>query len=317
MPEKEMNTFGIVIHGGGGAIKFKDYPKDEEEKQIKDLNLALEKGYKILEKGGSSLDACTEAVLFLEDSPYYNAGKGAVLNSEAEHELDASIMCGSSKACGAVGVVKTIKNPILAARMVMEKSPHNFIAALGAEKFAKENGIEIVKNSYFKTEKRYQQYLKAKEQDVIILDHDDNQTGSIGTVGAVALDKNKNVAAATSTGGLTHKHPGRIGDTGVIGAGTYADNNTAALSCTGTGDVFLAVSAAKTISDLIEYKGLSLYEACKIVLENIKNNNGLGGVIGITQKADIIELFNTEGMFRGHYLSNGQKKVRVYKSLPP
>jgi beta-aspartyl-peptidase (threonine type) len=306
--------FGIVIHGGAGGIKRENNSPEEEQAYLKALENSIDAAYLILEQEGSSIDAVTEAVKILEDCPLYNAGCGAVMNALGKHELDASIMDGATGKSGGVGIVTTIKNPILAARKVMEESPHTLLAADGAEGFAKQYSLEEVNNEYFTTELRKQQYLKAKKKNKILLDHEtDSSKGSVGTVGAVALDQNGNVAAATSTGGLTNKFPGRIGDTAVIGAGTYASNKTAAISCTGTGDTFLAISASKTVSDLMQYKNLNLKDAAKYTLIEIKKKNGIGGIIGITKDCEIVEAFITEGMFRGHHLSNGRKKVLMYK----
>lgn len=305
--------FGLVVHGGAGGVLRKNYSESEQKTHLDVLEQAVNAGYGVLSKGHSSLDAAIAAVRVLEDSPLYNAGKGAVYNAAGEHELDASVMDGQTKSCGGVGAVKTVKSPILLARKVMEDSPHTLMAAAGAEQYAQDCGLDMVENSYFNTDKRYQQYVLAKKHNVITLDHiDDDSHGSKGTVGAVALDQSGNIAAATSTGGLTHKMVGRIGDSAVIGAGTYADNDTAALSCTGTGDVFLAVSATKMVSDMMAYKGLSLHDAVAAVLNEIKLRGGDGGMIGITKDAEIIESFNTTGMFRGHRLSNGQKSILMF-----
>ncbi|MEW6652194.1 MAG: isoaspartyl peptidase/L-asparaginase, partial [Bacteroidota bacterium] len=244
------------------------------------------------------------SVNILEDSPLFNAGKGSVLTENGEVELDASIMEGKTLAAGAVAGVKHIKNPINLARLVMEKSPHVMMIGIGAEEFAKQNNYELVDNKYFITEERWQQYLKIKEA----------QDKKHGTVGCVALDKNGNLAAGTSTGGMMMKKFGRVGDTPIIGAGTYADNNTCAVSATGHGEYFIRLSVAKDISSLIEYKNFSLEQAANEVI-NVKLTKigGTGGVIAIDKNGNISMPFNTEGMFRAYHLSDGKPVVKIYK----
>jgi beta-aspartyl-peptidase (threonine type) len=312
-------TYGIVVHGGAGGVIRNNYTQAEEKAQLDVLEQAIDAGYAILERGGNSKDAAIAAIKIFEDSPLYNAGKGSVFNADGKHELDASFMDGASLKGGGVGIVKTIKNPVLVARKVMEDCPHTLLAAEGAERYAKEHGFDMVENEYFSTKKRYEQYLQAKKKDDITLDHgdsidcsQDDEMGSMGTVGAVVLDKNGNLVAATSTGGLTHKHPGRLGDSAVIGAGTYADNDTAAISCTGTGDIFLSIAAAKTMSDYLEDNNLCLSKAANAILEEVTQRGGRGGLIAITAKGESIEAFTTEGMFRAHRLSNGEKNIAMY-----
>ncbi len=300
----QSSKYGLVIHGGAGSIFKKNIPLEKEAAYTEKLNEALSAGYKILENGGTSLDAVNASVNILEDSPLFNAGKGSVLTENGEVELDASIMEGKTLAAGAVAGVKHIKNPINLARLVMEKSPHVMMIGIGAEEFAKQNNYELVDNKYFITEERWQQYLKIKEA----------QDKKHGTVGCVALDKNGNLAAGTSTGGMMMKKFGRVGDTPIIGAGTYADNNTCAVSATGHGEYFIRLSVAKDISSLIEYKNFSLEQAANEVI-NVKLTKigGTGGVIAIDKNGNISMPFNTEGMFRAYHLSDGKPVVKIYK----
>src|SRR5687768_8969934 len=268
----------IVIHGGAGTI-LKSQMTDEREKEyINALTEALRSGYSILKNGGSSLDAVESTVRMLEDNPLFNAGKGAVFTNEGKNELDASIMNGKTLSAGAVAGVTTIKNPISGARAVMEKSSHVMMAGKGAEQFAAQAGLEIVDPSYFRTESRWESLQRIKKEDSLKteMDHSDkkqkallnhtNHDSKFGTVGAVALDINGNLAAATSTGGMTNKKFGRIGDSPIIGAGTYADNNTCAISCTGWGEYFIRLVIAKTVSDMMEYGKMSLQKAAEEVI---------------------------------------------------
>jgi beta-aspartyl-peptidase (threonine type) len=297
--------FGIVIHGGAGVIK--DLPADLENQYKAKLSEALEAGYKILESGGSSLDAVTKAINIMEDSPLFNAGKGAVLNDLGFAELDASIMDGSNLNAGAVAGIRHIKNPINLARLVMEKSPHVMLIGQGAEEFAFHNSFEYVDSTYFITERRFRQYIRMKKQR-------DSAETLKGTVGAVALDKNGNLAAGTSTGGMMLKKFGRVGDSPIIGAGTYANNNTCAVSATGHGEFFIRLGVAKDISDLMEYKKMSLNEAADIVInKKLVGFDGDGGVIAIDRYGNYAMPFNTPGMFRGVKISDGAREVKIYK----
>lgn len=294
------NKFGIVIHGGAGVIK--NLPPEIEKEYISKLSEALEAGYKILQNDGSSLDAITAAINILEDSPLFNAGKGAVLTENGIAELDASIMDGKTLKAGAVAGVHHVKNPINLARLIMEKSPHVMMIGKGAEEFGKLFNIELVDSTYFITKERWNQYLKLKDT---LEKH--------GTVGAVALDKSGNLAAGTSTGGMMMKKFGRVGDSPIIGAGTYANNNTCAVSGTGHGEYFIRLCIAKDISSLMEYKNLSLEEAANQVINKLTNLGGTGGVIAIDRYGNIAMPFNTDGMFRGYYLSDGNKIIKIYK----
>jgi beta-aspartyl-peptidase (threonine type) len=319
----------IAIHGGAGTILKQHMTAEKEKAYLEKLNEALMAGYTILEKGGSALDAVEVSIKIMEDSPLFNAGKGSVFTNAETIEMDASIMDGSNLKAGAIAGVKTIKNPIVAARAVMEKSEHVFLIGDGAEAFATKQGIEIVSPDYFKDENRLQQLRKIKEQEKTILDHD-GEKGEInseiefnpeidkdkkyGTVGAVALDKQGNLAAATSTGGMTNKRYGRVGDAPIIGAGTYANNATCAVSCTGHGEYFIRNVVAYDVSALMEYKGLSLQKAAEWVVNNkLEKQDARGGLIAIDQKGNISMPFNTPGMYRACIDANGNKTIKIYK----
>ena len=311
--------FALVIHGGAGTIKKENMTPEQEEAYRQKLQEALETGYKILENGGTSLDAVQKTINVMEDSPLFNAGKGAVYNSAGEHEMDASIMDGNTLNCGAVAGVKHIKNPINAARVVMDSTRHVLMAGQGAEDFAKLNSIELVDSHYFDTEKRYEQLLKAQQREKVTLDHTSMNTKELiddhkyGTVGAVAIDKHGNIAAATSTGGMTNKKYGRIGDSPIVGAGTYANNKTCGVSATGTGEYFMRTLATHETSDLMLYKDLSLKESLDNVLKQIANLGGDGGLVALDKDSNIAWSFNTEGMYRGYKKSNGENVVKFYE----
>ncbi|KAF0162217.1 MAG: peptidase T2 asparaginase 2 [Ignavibacteria bacterium] len=300
----QQQKYGLVIHGGAGTILKKNMSPEKEIAYTEKLKEALTTGYKILDSGGTSLDAVNAVINIMEDSPLFNAGKGAVLTEKGEAELDASIMEGKTLAAGAVAGVKHIKNPINLARLVMEKSPHVMMMGDGAEEFAKQNNYELVDNKYFITEERRQQYLKIKEA----------QDKKHGTVGCVALDKTGNLAAGTSTGGMMMKKFGRVGDAPIIGAGTYANNNTCAVSATGHGEYFIRLGVARDISSLMEYKNYSLQQAADEVI-NVKLTKlgGTGGVIAIDKNGNVTMPFNTEGMYRGYYIDGGEPVVKIYK----
>lgn len=311
--------FAIVIHGGAGTIKKKYMTPEQEDAYRAKLQEALDTGYEILENGGTSLNAIQKTINVMEDSPLFNAGKGAVYNSAGEHEMDASIMDGNTLNCGAVAGVKHIKNPINAARIVMDSTRHVLMAGQGAEDFAKLNRIELVDGSYFDTEKRFLQLQKAQTKEKIKLDHSAMNTTELidnhkyGTVGAVAIDKKGNIAAATSTGGMTNKKYGRIGDSPIIGAGTYANNKTCGVSATGTGEYFIRTLATHETSNLILYKDLTLQESLDNVIKQIGNLGGDGGLIALDKDTNIAWSFNTEGMYRGYKKSNGENVVKFYK----
>ena len=297
---KQKNKYTIVLHGGAGTIS-KSLPDSVKEVYIKSLKVALQLGKNILEKGGTSLDAVETVVKYLENDEKFNAGKGAVYTSEGTHELDASIMDGRNHSSGAVTVVKHVKNPIVLARAVMEKTPHILFAGEGADKLAEEFHLETVPNSYFDTEKRYEQWKRYKKE------HEEEH----GTVGCVALDEYGNLAAATSTGGLTNKMPGRVGDSPLINAGTYANNKTCAVSCTGTGELFIKNTVAFNVSALMEYKNYSLKDAADEMI-NKRLKPGDGGLIAVDKDGNYTTPFNTEGMFRGIANSNGIFDVEIW-----
>jgi beta-aspartyl-peptidase (threonine type) len=306
----ESKPFGIAIHGGAGVIS-RDTMKPEREKEYREkLQEALEAGYKILKNNGTSLDAVEAAIRIMEDSPLFNAGKGAVFTGEGTNELDTSIMDGKTRNAGAAAGLKHIKNPITLARMVMERSPHVLLAREGAEAFAKEQGMELVDQSYFYTETRWKDLQKAKEKEKAQESQADKK---LGTVGCVALDKSGNLAAGTSTGGMTNKKFGRVGDSPIIGAGTYANNDTCAVSATGHGEYFIRWAVAYDISALMEYKGLSLKDAADLVImKKLKDVGGTGGVIAIDKNGNIAMPFNTAGMFRAYIDSEGKPVVKMY-----
>lgn len=296
-------SWALAIHGGAGTIP-KNIPESEREEYLKSLRAALEVGRKILADGGTSLDAVERVVRTLEDDPRFNAGKGAVFTHEGTNELDAAIMDGRNLACGSVAGVKTVKNPISLARMVMEKSPHVFMVGQGAEKFAEEMKIEKVDPKYFFTQRRWDQLQEALRKE--------KEEKPKGTVGAVALDVHGNLAAATSTGGMTNKRFGRLGDVPVIGAGTYANNRTCAISATGWGEQFIKHTVAHDISALMEYKGLTLQQAADEVIHR-KLQKDDGGVIGVAKDGSIALVFNSEGMYRGAADSNGRFDVAIWE----
>jgi beta-aspartyl-peptidase (threonine type) len=307
-----MNKFAIAIHGGAGTILRSTLTPEKEALYKKGLSLAILSGEHILKDGGPALDAVEAAIRTLEDNPLFNAGKGAVFNNEGKNEMDASIMDGKNLAAGAVAGVRNIKNPIHLARTVMEKSGHVFLAGLGAMEFAEKNNIEFAPDHYFYTQERYDQLLSAQKDDRIILDH--NSEKKFGTVGAVALDIHGNLAAGTSTGGMTNKKFGRVGDSPVIGAGTYANNKTCAISCTGYGEYFIRSVAAYDLSCLMEYKGLSLKQACNLlVYEKLVKIGGEGGLIVIDAKGNIELPFNSEGMYRASKKSDGELYIGIYR----
>lgn len=298
--------FAIVIHGGAGTIVKKNMSKKMELAYNQKLKEALNVGYEILEGGGSSIDAVESTIKVLENSELFNAGKGSVLSNDEIVEMDASIMFGGNLNAGAISGVKTIKNPISAARSVMEKSDHVFLSGNGAELFAKSQGLEIVDNEYFITQRRLNSLINTKKRDSL---NDDK----FGTVGCVALDKFGNITSGTSTGGMTNKKWNRVGDVPIIGSGTYANNKTCGISSTGWGEYFIRNVVAYDISSQIEYGGITLSEAAQNTLEKVKDLGGSGGVIGIDKKGNIVMDFNTEGMYRGYRKSNGESVVKIYK----
>ncbi|MEJ1966295.1 MAG: isoaspartyl peptidase/L-asparaginase [Gammaproteobacteria bacterium] len=314
--------YSIAIHGGAGAIPAELFGKDQGARYRASLSAALDASFAILESGGSSLDAVTTAVRALEDDPLFNAGHGAALTREGWAELDAAVMEGKDQRAGAVASVRHVKNPVDLARRVMEKSRHVLLVSTGAEEFALEEGIPLVPNLYFRTDERKRQ-LASEQQGRRVSDLMPGGTGeargaagapagSQGTVGAVALDKQGNLAAATSTGGMTNKRQGRVGDSPIIGAGTYAKNGVCAISATGHGEYFIRAVAAYHIASGVEYRGLSLAAAVReLIHTRIPELGGSGGIIAIGAQGEIVMDFNTEGMFRGARTSAGHREVAI------
>lgn len=310
-----MNTpIVIAIHGGAGTIPRGTLSPDKEKEYLEALGIARDLGYDILEAGGSALDAVTAAVKSLEDCPLFNAGKGAVFTHEGTHEMDASIMCGETLNAGAACGVKGVRNPVLLARAIMEKSDHIMLGSAGAEAFAREQGLDFESEDYFFNELRYQQWQEALKLGDVRMDHSLPTNFKTGTVGAVALDHNGHLAAATSTGGMTNKKFGRIGDSPIIGSGTYANDRTCAVSCTGHGEKFIQAVVAHDISCMMEYGHLSLKQACeKVVLEKLVNIQGEGGLVALDRKGNVEMCFNSEGMYRAFRNSSGQIEALIYR----
>ncbi|MEC5344744.1 isoaspartyl peptidase/L-asparaginase [Brenneria populi] len=310
----------IVIHGGAGALTRSAMSAEKEQRYLAALSEIIAGGQRILAQGGSALDAVTEAVRLLEECPLFNAGRGSVFTHAETHELDASIMDGRTLEAGAVSCVSHIRNPVLAARAVLEKSPHVMFTGDGAEAFAQQHGLERVDPAFFSTDERRQQLRNAQAgAGRVILDHD-GQSDPIdpdrkfGTVGAVALDSAGNLAAATSTGGMTNKQAGRVGDSPIVGAGCYANNQTAAVSCTGTGEVFMRAVAAYDVSALMEYAGLTLRQAGdRVVLEKLRRMGGSGGLIAVDNAGNIALPFNSEGMYRGYGYVGKEPVAAIYR----
>ena len=299
--EKSINNYAIVIHGGAGTVIRENTPKELQKKYEDKLREALQAGYSVLENGGSSVDAVEKTIKILEDSELFNAGKGSVLTNEETVEMDASIMTGSDLNAGAVATLKTIKNPISAARAIMEKSEHVFLSGKGAENFAVDTGLEKVNNSYFITEKQLKQIRKIKEN-------------KYGTVGCVALDKSGNITAGTSTGGMMNKKWNRIGDVPIIGAGTYANNKTCGVSATGWGEFFIRNVVAYDISAMMEYQNKTLEEAAKIsIFDKVGKMGATGGVIGIDKNGSVMMQFNSPGMYRGYKTENSDYVIKMFE----
>lgn len=305
--------YTIAIHGGAGTIARHLLDEEKQAAYENGLRTALDAGYAILEQGGSALDAVTAAVVSLEDCPLFNAGRGSVFSHEGRHEMDASVMRGDSREAGAVAGVHQVRNPVLLAKAVMEHSEHVLLSGAGAEVFARLQGLAFEPESYFYDDFRYRQYQEALAADRVQLDHSAGGDRKFSTVGAVALDSAGNLCAATSTGGMTNKKYGRIGDTPVIGAGTYASNATCAVSCTGHGELFLRQVVAHQVHCLMAYKGCSIEEACKqVVMEDLVAIGGEGGLIAVDAKGNIAMPFNSEGMYRACRSSNGTNLVSIY-----
>jgi len=318
--QKTNSTFGMVIHGGAGTILKKNISPELEHAYQSKLEEALQTGYDILKNNGSSMDAVEATIKILENSPLFNAGKGAVFTGDGTHELDASIMDGRTLQAGAVASVKHVKNPITLARLVLEKSPHVMMVGDGAEEFAVQHNLDRVSQYYFYTEKRWNSLQKrkeaAKEKTTVVPKNENIKLADKekGTVGAAALDKAGNLAAGTSTGGMTNKMFGRVGDSPIIGAGTYANNQTCAVSGTGHGEYFMRLLVSYDIHALMAYKGKSLKEAANtVIMKKLEELGGTGGIIAIDKDGNIAMPFNTAGMYRGYIRENGETVVKIYK----
>lgn len=300
--------YAIVIHGGAGVMSKEKMTKEQQNDYKAKINEALELGEKMLQNGAEATNVVVKVINVLEDSPLFNAGKGAVFTHDEKVELDASIMEGLTLNAGAVAGVQDIKNPINAAREVMQNSEHVFLSGAGASEFAKKQGLEMVPNNYFYTESRLESLMKLKKRE-----RERTEKDNTGTVGCAVLDTKGNICAGTSTGGMTNKKYGRIGDAPVIGAGTYANNKTCAVSCTGHGEYYIRLGFARDISALMEYKNLSVAEACREEIGKLTELNGTGGVIALDANGNIAMEFNTSGMFRGYIKSTGEKEIAIFK----
>lgn len=318
-----VGNIALAIHGGAGTITRDNMTTEQETEYRAELQEALEAGYEVLASGGSALEAVIASIKIMEDSPLFNAGRGAVFTHEGTNEMEAAIMDGATRNAGAVAGITRLKNPITATYAVMNQSPHVFMVGQGAEQFAEEQGLEMADPAYFRVEKRYEQLMKIKESEKQQLDHSSIlkmemedpvfKNRKFGTVGAVALDEDGNIAAATSTGGMTNKRYGRVGDVPIIGAGTYADNATCAVSAR-TWGVFIRTVVGHEIAAQMKYAGKSLEEAATdVVMKQLVEIQGEGGVIAIDQKGNVSMPFNSEGMYRGYIREKDQGKTFIYK----
>lgn len=307
-----MKPFAIAIHGGAGTIP-KHILTPEKEKAYREALLeAVEAGHRLLAQGGTALEAVEEAVRNLEDCPLFNAGKGSVFTKDGRHEMDASIMCGRTLEAGAVAGVRYTRNPVQLARLVLHHSDHVLLSGAGAEAFGSLHQVPVEPEEYFYSAQRYEQWQQVRGTDMTRLDHSDEK--KFGTVGAVALDQTGNLAAATSTGGMTNKSFNRIGDTPLIGAGTYANNRTCAVSCTGHGELFIRAVVAYDVSCLIEYKGLSLQEAGEVVVQDkLVKIGGEGGLISVDASGEVAMPFNSDGMYRASRKNGQEPFVAIFK----
>lgn len=313
-----MHKYAIAIHGGAGTILQSDMSPEKEQAYTEGLRDSISAGEIILKAGGSALDAVEAAVVSLENNPLFNAGKGAVFSNGGKNEMDAAIMSGIDLSAGAVAGIRNIKNPISLAKAVMEQSEHVFLAGSGALDFAKTVNARFEDDAYFYVQQRYDQLLLAQQSDLILLDHTNSKVGDnekkFGTVGAVAMDVHGNLASATSTGGMTNKKFGRVGDSPLIGAGTYANNATCAISCTGHGELFIRSVVAHDVSCLIAYKGLSLKQACEeVVMNKLIKIGGEGGLIAVDKEGNIELSFNSDGMYRAMKHNDTTVYTAIYK----
>lgn len=309
-----MKTISLALHGGAGTLIQGTMTPEQETQYIAALKAALDTGYTLLTQGASALDAVEATVKSLEDCVLFNAGRGSVFTAEGNHEMDASIMDGKTRKAGAVSLVSGIKNPISLARCVMEKTEHVFMAGTGAMQFGQQQGFEIYPADYFYSDFRFQQWQEIKNTDSFQLDHSDKKDSKFGTVGAVALDSEGNLAAATSTGGMTNKKFGRVGDSPMIGAGNYANNHTCAVSCTGSGEFFIRGVVAYDVSCLMEYKGFTLQQAAEeVIMNRVHQLGGDGGLIAVDRFGNMAMPFNTEGMYRACKSISGEELIAIYK----
>ncbi|HEY0173079.1 MAG TPA: isoaspartyl peptidase/L-asparaginase [Pyrinomonadaceae bacterium] len=316
-----LQPFGFVIHGGAGTIERSRMTPEREKAYRDKLSEALLAGFGVLQKGGRCLDAVVAAITLMEDSPLFNAGKGAVFTSAGTNELDSSIMDGRTLKAGAVAGLKRVKNPILLARLVMEQSPHVMMTGEGAESFATQKGVELVDPKYFYTEERWQQLQRIKEAEKnpppkkskLEREAAPFDEHKFGTVGAVCLDRSGNLGAGTSTGGMTNKRFGRVGDSPIIGAGTYADNEACAVSCTGDGEYFIRSAVAHDVTAMMRYGGKSVEQAASAAIEKVGKLGGTGGLIALDRRGNFTTPFNTSGMYRGWIGPDGRPQVAIYK----
>jgi beta-aspartyl-peptidase (threonine type) len=316
-----LQPFGFVIHGGAGTIERSRMTPEREKAYRDKLSEALLAGFGVLQKGGHCLDAVVAAITLMEDSPLFNAGKGAVFTSAGTNELDSSIMDGRTLKAGAVAGLKRVKNPILLARLVMEQSPHVMMTGEGAETFAAQKGVELVDPRYFHTEERWQQLQRIKEAEKspppkksrLEREASPFDEHKFGTVGAACLDRSGNLGAGTSTGGMTNKRFGRVGDSPIIGAGTYADNETCAVSCTGDGEYFIRSAVAHDVTAMMRYGGKSVEQAAAAAIEKVGKLGGTGGLIALDRRGNFATPFNTSGMYRGWIGPDGRPQVAIYK----
>jgi beta-aspartyl-peptidase (threonine type) len=319
-PDLIMATFTLALHGGAGTILKDDMTPELEAMYLSSMEEALTGGYSILENGGAAVEAVKEATIHLENNILFNAGRGSVFTKKGLHEMDAAIMDGATQRAGAVAAVRNVRNPISLATEVMYHSDHVLLSGEGAKEFAIKCGLKLDPDEYFFSQFRYDQWKRMRDSDNYALDHSAESTEKLmkdkkfGTVGAVACDMHGNIAAATSTGGMTNKKYGRIGDTPIIGAGTYANNNTCAISATGHGEPFMLGVAAYDVSCLMEYKGLALREAMNIVVnERLRKLKGEGGMIGVDAKGESAMVFNSAGMYRAMRNSEGKTEMAIYR----
>ncbi|MBS1664823.1 MAG: isoaspartyl peptidase/L-asparaginase [Bacteroidetes bacterium] len=315
-----MSRFTLAIHGGAGTILKEDMTPELELAYLEGLQQAMNAGYAVLEQGGSALNAIKATIVMLEDNMLFNAGRGSVFTKKGVQEMDAAVMDGSSLEAGAVTGVRNVRNPIELAMEVMQNSNHVFLSGKGASDFAIKQGIKLEPDEYFFSQFRYDQWKAIRDSDTYSLDHTHQRLEELmrdkkfGTVGAVACDQQGNIAAATSTGGMTNKKYGRIGDSPIIGAGTYANNTTCGISCTGHGEMFIRAVAAHDVSCLMEYKGLSLQKAMEVVVhDKLMAIGGEGGMIGVDSEGNAALVFNSQGMYRGYKSSDGNEVVAIYK----